>query len=510
MKLIYRQMLGFFAVILTLIVVLGLLFINVTSRMLYTNTWKQLQSYSDSLIEDSMRYDSATKQFEGFTTVPLENNAELLQRQNVHFTIYRTKKELIYSSSNYTAKITNADWKKLKAGKTVHKMMDRPTKPNGNLKPKTTSNQSSGTKSTSRPLMTDVIRPYFYKGKLVAVVSIGSFVSNIQTNLQQIRENLWIAFIVSSLIALILSYILARSTTRRIDKMRIATHQIAQGNYDVHLQLKGHDELNDLSLDFNKMTDSLQESQEEIKRQEDRRRQFMADAAHEMRTPLTTINGLLEGLAYDAIPEEDKANSIKLMQNDTKRLIRLVNDNLDYEKIRTNQISMSRKVFDAADVLHNLAEQLTKKAGTQSDTIKVDVPATLMTYADYDRFVQIFFNVIQNAIQFTDKGTITVSGTKTPTGSEFKVADTGIGMTKEQLKNIWERFYKADRSRMNTKYGESGLGLAIVHQLVELHGGKIDVASEYGQGTTFTIFFPDRDHARHQSTEKHDTNEKGV
>lgn len=506
MKLIYRQMLGFFAVILTLIVVLGLLFINVTSRMLYTNTWKQLQSYSDSLIEDSMRYDPATKQFEGFTTIPLENNAQLLQRQNVHFTIYSTKSKLIYSSSNYTARITDADWKKLKAGKTVHKMMDRPAKPNGNLASKNSSSNSKAdaSSSKSRPLMTDVIRPYFYKGKLVAVVSIGLFVSNIQGNLQQIRENLWIAFIVSSFIALILSYVLARSTTRRIDKMRLATHQIIQGNYNVHLELKGHDELNDLSTDFNKMTDSLQESQEEIKRQEERRRQFMADAAHEMRTPLTTINGLLEGLAYDAIPEEDKANSIKLMQNDTKRLIRLVNDNLDYEKIRTNQISMSRKVFDASDVLHNLAEQLTKKAATQSDEIKVEVPNALMTYADYDRFVQVLFNIIQNAIQFTEKGTITISGTKTDKGTEFRVADTGIGMTEDQVKNIWERFYKADRSRMNTKYGESGLGLAIVHQLVELHGGKIGVTSEYGQGTIFTIFFPDREHAHHQSSQEHD------
>ena len=96
MKLIYKQMLGFFAVILTCIVIVGLLFINVTTRMLYTNTWTQLQNYSDSLIEDSMRYDENTKQFEGLTTIPLQNNARLLARQNVHFTIYSKENKISY------------------------------------------------------------------------------------------------------------------------------------------------------------------------------------------------------------------------------------------------------------------------------------------------------------------------------------------------------------------------------------------------------------------------------
>lgn len=221
----------------------------------------------------------------------------------------------------------------------------------------------------------------------------------------------------------------------------------------------------------------------------------MADVAHEMRTPLTTINGLLEGLAYDAIPEEDKMHSIQLMQNDTKRLIRLVNDNLNYEKIRTNQISMERKVFDAAAVLENLRDQLRKKAAANKDELKLVVPDSIPVYADYDRFVQIMFNIIQNAIQFTTGGQITISAQRVAQGTEVKVADTGIGMTEEQVQNIWERFYKADRSRMNSQYGESGLGMAIVRQLVELHGGKIDVDSTYGQGTTFTVFFPDREYA---------------
>ncbi len=453
------------------------------------------------------------------------------------------------------------------------------------------------------------------------------------------------ALLTASLVTLAVSYFLARSITKRIDRLRMATHQIAQGNYNVEVDDNGHDEVADLGRSFNQMTASLRESQQEIRRQEERRRQFMANAAHEMRTPghdevadlgrsfnqmtaslresqqeirrqeerrrqfmanaahemrtplttingileglqydaipeedkkhsiqfesqqeirrqeerrrqfmanaahemrtpLTTINGILEGLQYDAIPEEDKKHSIQLMQNDTRRLIRLVNDNLDYEKIRTNQIAMERKVFDASAVLENLREQLAKKAKEKKDTLHLDVEKNLRVYADYDRFVQIMFNIIQNAIQFTDNGIIDIRKEKKDTlhldveknlrvyadydrfvqimfniiqnaiqftdngiidirgkrvekGSQFEVQDNGIGMTPEQLENIWERYYKADRSRMNTKYGESGLGLAIVRQLVLLHGGEIDVKSQYGKGTTFIIFFPDREYAPH-------------
>ncbi len=135
-----------------------------------------------------------------------------------------------------------------------------------------------------------------------------------------------------------LSYILARYSVRRINRLRYATHSVANGDFDIQVDSNHKDEIDDLADDFNGMVNSLRTSNEEIKRQEKRRREFMADAAHEMRTPLTTINGILEGLAYDAIPEEDKGHSIELMQNETKRLIRLVNENLDYEKFEPDRL----------------------------------------------------------------------------------------------------------------------------------------------------------------------------
>lgn len=239
------------------------------------------------------------------------------------------------------------------------------------------------------------------------------------------------------------------------------------------------------------MVQSLKSSQEEITRQEERRKRFMADVAHEMRTPLTTINGLLEGLAYDAIPEESKGQSVELMRNETKRLIRLVNENLDYEKIRAGQIIMFKKTFDSVAVLKNIVEQLDQKAQEAGDHFELNLPSELPVYADYDRFIQVMFNIMQNAVQFTSNGKIYVSAERGYQQSIFRITDEGIGMTPDQVKNIWERYYKADLSRTNTKYGESGLGLAIVQELMQLHGGKVEVTSKPGKGSTFTIIFPD-------------------
>ncbi len=491
MKLMYRLMLSFFTIIMLLMIILSFSFINVTNQTLYHNAWFQLRNDADSLVQDAIRYNPGDHSFEGFASPALNSNAKLLSDQNVHFAIYDATHNQVFASNGFTPTITADKWAKLKKGETIYVRIATPQ-------------LSRKVADTRLPQMTEIIRPYRVKNKLVAVVAIATFVSSIEQNMHQIKINLIMALLVAGLLTLLASYFLARSITRRVRNLQQATAQVAKGNYDVQLPALGKDEIGDLGRSFNQMTASLKASQEEIHRQEERRRQFMANAAHEMRTPLTTINGILEGLQYDVIPEEDKKHSIELMQNETKRLIRLVNDNLNYEKIRTNQITMERKLFDASAVLQNLEEQLSKKAQAQGDTLDVDVAKGLLVYADYDRFVQIMFNIIQNAIQFTQNGQIKIRGKQVANGTQFTVQDNGIGMTPEQLENIWERYYKADRSRMNTKYGESGLGLAIVHRLVQLHGGKITAQSEYGKGSTFTVYFPDEKTALNSKKEAND------
>lgn len=484
MRLIWRQMIGFLIVITILVLILMTSFVTATNKTMYQHTWFQLNQYSDSLIQDDeILINKRSNQIVGFEEQAIDSKSKLLSRQNVHFAVYDGTGDRRYDNSEgYAPGITKADWKQLRKGKTIKKRIAHPD-------PQVLRERHQ---NVTVPQMMGLIKPYFFNHKLVAVVSIGTFSSTSRQIFASISNNFFIAILIAILIALVVSYIIARSLTWRIDKMKNATREIARGNYDIHLPNKGKDELDELSGNFNTMAEALQASQDEIRDQEERRKRFMADAAHEMRTPLTTINGLLEGLAYDAIPEEDRQHSIELMQKDTKRLIRLVNDNLNYEKIRSNQIKMERRIFDASEVLENLRDQLMTNAKEKDDVINLDMPHPLRVYADHDRFVQIMFNIAQNAVQFTDNGTITISGERQPHGAQFKIKDNGIGMTKEQLSHIWERFYKADRSRMNTKYGESGIGMSLVKQLVRLHGGKIDVNSKLHKGTEFTIYFPDQ------------------
>ncbi len=477
MKLMYQQMLGFFAAIMIILIIMGVSYSQMTRHMVYSNTWNSLEKYSNSLIEQSLRISSQDGDAVNFDTTALENSEQLLQNQAISTTIYSASNKVVFPASVYQQSIKQTDWKKLKNNQIIHKVVYRRVR------------NKDGRVS---PAMTEVMKPYFYNHKLVAVVVMGAFVSDINTSVNQINRNLIRALLVSIVVAIVASYILARYYTSRINRLRKATNQVARGNYDVEMTSKNRDEIDDLINDFNGMAHSLKDSQEEIQRQEQRRREFMANASHEMRTPLTTINGLLEGLAYDAIPEESKEESIDLMRSETSRLIRLVNENLDYEKIRSNQISLNLHEFNAVDALHNIVEQLKQKADDSGDVLELQAPKEIPVYADYDRFVQIMFNITQNAIQFTHDGTITISAQRGYEETIVKVADTGMGMSDEQLQNIWERYYKADPSRKNTKYGESGLGLSIVHQLVQLHHGKISVTSKENVGTTFTVIFPDQ------------------
>ena len=487
MKMIYQQLLSFFLVIAVTILLLGFSFSRMSKTFVYDNTWRNLEKYSDSLVQQSLTINSKGQNKISFDVPTLKTTEALLENQSVHFTVFNPKNQVIYPNNGMSPQITKNDWKHLRKDQIVRKVNNK----NFRL-----------TNGKTRPAMIEVLKPYYYKKKLVAAVSAGAFISDVNSNVDRINRDLLKGLGVSLIISMVISFFIASRLNRRISRLRNAANQVANGNYQIRVKTSGKDEIGELINDFNHMTESLDKADKEIQRQEERRQEFLADAAHEMRTPLTTISGILEGIKYDVIPQESRTKSIDLMSSETQRLIRLVNENLDYEKIRSNSIQLDKRHFNATQVLNNLVEQLENKAAESKDKIDLHAPKDLPIYADYDRFVQIVFNITNNAIQFTDKGTITITGERGYNETIVRVADTGIGMTDAQQKNIFERYYKADASRRSGKYGESGLGLAIVHQLVKQHGGNITVESAPGKGTTFTVIIPDQTKAEKQKDEQ--------
>lgn len=479
MRYLYQQLLAFLFVIFMTLMTSGIAFTQFTKQSLETSNYRQLFGYATAVSKvtsDLNESSNATSAHEWDLNIhrALTISETMLNQQGVNFVFVNNLGEVTYPATNERPikfELPSESWKQLK---------------NGQQQQLTSNKNIFGDKeATAYALVPFNLNREFYGALIVTQPA-----QNINAVVSEFSVNLLKGFALSGILAIVISYAFATFQVRRINRMKKATKAVANGNFDSILPVHHRDEFDELAEDFNKMTISLKESNEEIDRQEERRRQFMADASHEMRTPLTTINGLLEGMEHQMIPESQKDNAIRLMKNETERLIRLVSENLDYEKIRTNQISMVIKKFNATETMRQLLAQLESKAEVSHNQLFLETQEEIDIFADYDRFVQIMVNILQNAIQFTENGEIRVKIEKEELETVISISDTGIGMAEEELKNIWDRYYKVDPSRKNRKFGESGLGLPIVQQLVRLHKGHIDVTSELGKGTTFRIAFP--------------------
>jgi len=463
MKYFYQQLFGFVSVVLLTIAACGILFYNVMSNNVYTQRSQQLQSYAKGLIATDM------------SDADIYKLVTFLREENVSIAMFDENNAMTYPSSSIDTNtaLTEDELNHLKNGAAI------------NLKEV----QMNFTGEAVDNLIT-VYYPIIKNGKYKGYVALASPMSRIQTEVRELRNSMFIAFGAAIIIGIMMSFVFANYQTRRINKLRMATHKISEGDFDVKLPVESRDEFDDLIKDFNNMAHSLRESEREVERQENVRRQFMMDVAHEMRTPLTTMNGLLDGLKYNMVPESRRGRSLELISSETQRLIRLVNENLDYEKIRSNQIVLVQHRFAGIGAIQTVVEQMQELAKVKNNTLRYECDKDFSVYADYDRFVQILVNITKNANQFTDNGEIVVKAWNEGKKAIVEISDTGIGIDESEIKEIWERFYKADVSRKSTKYGESGLGLAIVKSLVTSHRGTISVKSEVNKGTTFRVVFP--------------------
>lgn len=470
MRYLYQQIVSFLLIIIVTICTMGWALLSFSEQQVYWREEQRLKEVADFLADQSISPEYLAA---------VEN---LLASANIRIYYYNFQNERVYPQ------LLNDNQQGIELSAALLENLHQ-----GQISKLETfdmgfSNQAQDSLSLFVPVQQKQTGDY--AGFLV----IGTPAAETQRVIADLRGNVLKGFAISGLVSLILGLGLARHQNTRINRLRKATRQIAEGNYSVRLDEKENgDEFDDLAKDFNMMTQSLAASNEEIERQENIRRQLMMDVAHEMRTPLTTMNGLVEGLRYKMLPEDKVERSLELIHHETQRLTRLVNENLDYEKIRAQEIILNKVVFNLHDTLEEIYIQLRENAAKKNNQFSFDCPQDLMVYADPDRFHQIIVNITQNAIQFTENGEIYWSAEKTPEGALIRIKDSGMGMSKEQVENIWERFYKADISRKNNEFGESGLGLSIVKQIVVQHGATIEVESELGIGTIFTLHFKDAD-----------------
>ena len=307
--------------------------------------------------------------------------------------------------------------------------------------------------------------------------------------LTQFKQQFWSNFLLSACVMLlcasILTKLLMRKLTDPLQKVTDAAQRFGGGDLSVRVEgVEGEGEVADLARTFNRMADNIQTN-------DNSRGQFMGNIAHELRTPMTTIKGFVDGMLDGTIPPDMQNHYLQLVSEETGRLARLIQNMLDLSKLESGEYQVNARMFNIWDTLTGVAlsaEQRINDGMIEIEGLTMDEKA--LVYADPDLIHQVVYNLLDNAIKFTPAGgTIRFSVEKLGPETEIAVWNSGQGISPEALPYVFQRFYKEDRSRGLHARG-AGLGLNICKVLVNLSGGQIRVESQQGEWCRFVFTLP--------------------
>ncbi|GMB00980.1 HAMP domain-containing sensor histidine kinase [Pelosinus sp. IPA-1] len=329
-------------------------------------------------------------------------------------------------------------------------------------------------------------------GSVIGAVLLNAPVTGINEFMQRVYYYVGVGGIVALLLALLVANRLTRAIVRPLKSMEKTAESLAKGDYTTRVTVTSSDEVGRLGHALNALAQDLANYMTEVEKAEKLRRDFVANVSHELRTPLTVIQGyteaLLDGTASDST---QTTKYLSIMREETIRLERLVKDLLDLSRLQSETVAWHVESIPLPAIAGSVVHILQQSAAQKNITLHLAVEDIISNIlGNGDRLTQLLLILLDNALKYTpNNGHITLSITQEQDSVILAVADSGTGISLEDLPYIWDRFYKVDKSHSRSESG-AGLGLAIAKQIIERHQAKAEISSQIGQGTTFTIRFP--------------------
>ncbi|NBC03287.1 MAG: HAMP domain-containing protein [Bacteroidetes bacterium] len=295
------------------------------------------------------------------------------------------------------------------------------------------------------------------------------------------------------LIGLAIGFFIFRMLTRRLDVIKRTVKDFERGELNKRIPIKSNDEITDLSLCFNRMADTVVESMNDMKKADKLRRDLVANVSHDLRNPLSSIQGYVETIQMkgEEITREELQRYLEPVLSNTKKLNRMIDDLFDLSKLDAENVTPNLEHISLAELVQDLVQQFTPIADQKNIEIKTIYPENphAQIYADIGLLDRALSNLIDNAIQHTPEGgTVTIKSIQNGKDISLEISDSGTGIPESDIPHIFDRFYQVDKSRSNSS--GAGLGLSIAQKILELHGAKITVQSLLNKGTTFKIMMP--------------------
>lgn len=316
-------------------------------------------------------------------------------------------------------------------------------------------------------------------GSVFAVAQTGT------TNIAVIVIRLFfLCAIISLVIASVFIWVLTKRIVSPLREMSAAAKRFAVGDFTYRVAVNGDNEMADLGRAFNDMADALDKL-------ESSRRSFVANVSHELKTPMTSIAGFIDGILDGTIPKSKQDYYLKIVSDEVRRLSRLVVAMLNMSKIESGDFEMKPKSYNLTDQIINVLLNFEQKIEKNNIEIKgLDEMDLIYVNADTDMVYQIIYNLFDNAVKFTNPGGyIHISATQTDDFVKVSIKNSGAGINSSELSRVFERFYKVDKSRSLDSNG-AGLGLYIVKMMVEMHGGRIYAKSDNENEAEFIFTLP--------------------